>query len=114
VASRDNRGRFLTSLGLTVPREFDDIAGEDFYGDISTERLSLLDDTDLVLWLVISGTPNAAIEQQPDYPALRVGREGRVLNLTEEQGVALAFSSVLSLPSLLDALPGEMAAHMGG
>ena len=47
-------------------------------------------------------------------PALRVGREGRVVDLTEDHGAALSFSSVLSLPMLLDDLPGEFAAHLGG
>jgi iron complex transport system substrate-binding protein len=112
--SKDNRGRFLTSLGFAVPPEFDQLAGERFYAEISAERLGLLDENDLVLWLEIPGTPNAGIEQQAGYPALRVGQEHRVLSLTVEQGVALSFSSVLSLPALLDTLPPEFAARLGG
>ncbi|OLT14489.1 hypothetical protein BJF78_18635 [Pseudonocardia sp. CNS-139] len=112
--SQDNRGRFLTSLGFTVPPTFDELAGDRFYAEISSERLDLLDQDDVVAWITIPGTPNAAIEQQPGYPALRVGQENRVVSLTEEQGVALSFSSVLSLPSLLDTLPAEFAARMGG
>ncbi len=37
-----------------------------------------------------------------------------MVELTEEQGVALSFSSVLSLPALLDELPAEFAARLGG
>ena len=113
-SSADNRGRFLESLGLTVPATFDDLAGANFYADLSVEQLGLLDENDVVLWLQIPGTENATLEAQPGYPALRVGQEGRVLNLTAEQGVALSFSSVLSLPSLLDTIPGEIAARLGG
>jgi iron complex transport system substrate-binding protein len=112
--SGDNRGRFLESIGLTVPDRFDELAGENFYADISGEQLGLLDENDAVVWLQIPGTENATLEAQPGYAALRVGREGRVLNLTTEQAVALSFSSVLSLPSLLDTIPGELAARLGG
>jgi len=111
--SKDNRGRFLSSLGFTVPAQFDQLAGERFYAEISTEQLSMLDQNDLVGWITIPGTTNSGLDQQPGYPALRVGREGRVVGLTEEQGVALSFSSVLSLPALLDQLPAEFAAHLG-
>jgi iron complex transport system substrate-binding protein len=112
--SDDNRGRFLTSLGFTVPAQFDELAAGDFYADISGEQLGLLDQNDLVGWITIPGTPNPGIAQQPGAAALRVARDGRVVELTEEQGVALSFSSVLSLPALLDELPAELAARLGG
>lgn len=112
--SKDARGRFLTSLGFEVPAEVDRLAGDSFYADISGERLGLLDQADVVAWLTIPGTADAAIEQQPGYPALRVGREGRVLSLSEAQGVALSFSSVLSLPALLDTLPQDLDTRLGG
>jgi iron complex transport system substrate-binding protein len=111
--SHDNRGRFLGSLGFTMPAQFDQLAGQNFYAEISTEQLGLLDQNDLVGWITIPGTANSGLEQQPGYPALRVGQEGRVVDLTEEQGSALSFSSVLSLPVLLDTLPAEFAAHLG-
>jgi iron-siderophore transport system substrate-binding protein len=110
--SDDNRGRFLTALGFTVPAQFDELADGDFYADISGEQLGLLDQNDLVAWITIPGTPNPGISQQAGAAALRVAREGRVVELTEEQGVALSFSSVLSLPALLDELPAEFAARL--
>jgi iron complex transport system substrate-binding protein len=112
--SDDNRGRFLASLGFTVPAQFDELADGDFYADISGEQLGLLDQNDLVGWITIPGTPNPGIAQQPGAAALRVAQDGRVVELTEEQGVALSFSSVLSLPALLDELPPEFAARLGG
>jgi iron complex transport system substrate-binding protein len=33
---------------------------------------------------------------------------------TEEQGAAMSFSSVLSLPALLDQVPGQLAGALGG
>ncbi|MGH3586100.1 MAG: iron-siderophore ABC transporter substrate-binding protein [Pseudonocardia sp.] len=112
--SEDNRGQFLTALGFTVPARFDELAGDDFYARISLERLGLLDENDVVGWLEIPGNDQAALAAQAGYPALRVGQEDRVVSLTQEQGVALTFSSVLSLPALLDELPAEFAAHLGG
>jgi iron complex transport system substrate-binding protein len=111
--SEDNRGRFLESLGFSVPQAFDDLAGDRFYAEIGAERLDLLDHNDVVAWITIPGTENAGLEQQPGYPALRVGQEGRVLSLTEEQGAALSFSSVLSVPGLLDTLPAQVATRLG-
>ncbi len=35
------------------------------------------------------------------------------MNLTTEQAVALSFSSVLSLPALLDSMPAQLAAALG-
>ncbi|MEN3266052.1 hypothetical protein [Pseudonocardia sp.] len=87
--------------------------GRGSYAEISTEQLGLLDQNDLVGWITIPGTANSGLDQQSGHPALRVGRDGRVVDLTEEQGVALSFSSVLSLPALLDELPAEFDAHLG-
>jgi iron complex transport system substrate-binding protein len=112
--SEDNRGRFLTSLGFTMPATFDELAGDNFYAQISLEQLGMLDENDAVGWLEIPGNDKAALDQQAGYPALRVGQEGRVVNLTQEQGVALSFSSVLSLPALLDELPAQFATAVGG
>jgi iron complex transport system substrate-binding protein len=36
-----------------------------------------------------------------------------VADLVEDQGAALPFRSVLTLPVLLDTLPAEFAAHLG-
>lgn len=113
-SSGDARGRFLTSLGLEVPASFDELAGDSFYADISAEQLSLLDGVDVVAWIPFPGSPLPALEDQPGYPALRLGQEGRVVNLTDEQAAALSFSTVLSLPALLDTVPGELAARLGG
>jgi iron complex transport system substrate-binding protein len=96
-----------------VPAQFDGLAREGFYAGINTEQLSLLEQNDLVGWITVPATVNSGLDPQPGHPALRVGREGCVVGLTEEQGVALSFSSVLSLPALLDQLPAEFVAHLG-
>jgi iron complex transport system substrate-binding protein len=46
----------------------------------------------------------------PGYPALRAVQEGRVVSLDDEQSAALSFSSIRSLPAVLDSVPGQLAA----
>jgi hypothetical protein len=70
-ASEDPRARFFTSLGFQVPAEIDQLAGDQFYTEISRERADLLD-ADLLVWDQLSYTPGgrATVETNPiDYAA---------------------------------------------
>jgi iron complex transport system substrate-binding protein len=62
-------------------------------------------------WIIIPGTANSDLDGR--LPPARVGREGRAVGLTEEQAVALSFSSVLNLPALLDQPTAWFAAYLG-
>jgi iron complex transport system substrate-binding protein len=113
-ASGDARGRFLTSLGMTVPPEVDQASAGSFYVEFSLEQLSLLDQNDVIAWLeIVPGSAEAKIENVAGHENLRVFQEQRLVTLTEEQGAAMGFSSVLSLPALLDELPQQLAAVAG-
>jgi iron complex transport system substrate-binding protein len=112
--SGDARGRFLTSLGMTVPPEIDQAAAGSFYKEFSLEQLNLLDQNDVIAWLeIVPGSDEAKIENVPGHENLRVFQEQRLVTLTEEQGAAMGFSSVLSLPALLDELPQQLAGAVG-
>jgi iron complex transport system substrate-binding protein len=111
-SSQDLRGRFLTELGLTIPAEFDQLAGDQFYADISAEELGKLDQADVVLLVAASPAEREAFTSLPGYPALQVVQQDRVVTLDEQQAAALSFSSVLSLPVVLDALPPQIAAAL--
>jgi iron complex transport system substrate-binding protein len=114
-SSQDNRGRFLTSLGLTVPPQIDQLAGQSFYTEVSLEQLNILDQADVVPWLdVTSGAPESRIENVPGHENLAVFQQKRLVTLTEDQGTAMSFSSVLSLPALLDTFPAQLAGAVGG
>jgi iron complex transport system substrate-binding protein len=114
-SSRDARGRFLTSLGMTVPAQIDQLAGQSFYTEISLEQLDILDQADVVAWLdVTSGAPEAKIENVPGHENLEVFQQNGLVPLTEDQGTAMSFASVLSLPALLDTLPAQLAGAVGG
>lgn len=107
--SQDLRARFFSSLGMTVPPDVDRLAGNAFYATISTEELSRLDTADLVVLITASAQERASFEALPGYSSLRVVRDGKVLVPDDRRSAALSFSSVLSLPELLDTMPAELA-----
>lgn len=111
---QDARGRFFAALGMSTPAEFERLAGDQFYATISTEQLGKLDTADLVVVITSSEAERRVFAGLPGYPALRVVREGRVLTIDDRRSAALSFSSVLSLPEMLDTIPAEMAARLGG
>lgn len=110
-ASEDPRSRFFTSLGFEVPAELDQIAGDQFFGTVSAERLDVLD-TDVLVWdqLQYVDGGRAAIAADPLVQQLAVMREGRAVFLEGDLENAFAFNSVLSLPFVLDQLIPMLAA----
>jgi iron complex transport system substrate-binding protein len=71
-------------------------------------------DRDLILW--IAGEPGIEdrIRQHPLHGRLRAAAEGREVFLTQMEGGAASFSSVISLPYLLESLVPRMAAAIDG
>lgn len=112
--SQDLRARFFSSLGMAVPAEFDRLAGNAFYATVSIEELGRLDTADLVVLITAGAQERATFEALPGYSSLRVVRDGRVLAPDDRQSAALSFSSVLSLPELLDTMPAELARTVAG
>ena len=106
----DLRARFFSAFGMRGVPACDRNAGDRFYGSLSTEQLGQLDQADAVVPITSSAAERTAFQSQPGYPALRVVRENRVVALDDTEAAALSFSSVLSLPSALDSLPGKLAA----
>jgi iron complex transport system substrate-binding protein len=115
VASQDGRARVFTELGFEVPAEFDEIAGEQFWGMLSLERSDLLDQ-DLIVFHQMPWVEGgrASIEADPLLSRLNALREGRVLFIDGELDSALQFGTVLSLPYLLDSLIPMIEAAMDG
>lgn len=112
---QDVRGRFLTSLGFEVPDEISELAGDSFFAAISREKLDLLD-ADALTWIVNPPVEQETIEDDPLYRKLDVVSEGRdiFLGVNEPLAGALSFSTVLSLPFLLDKLVPQLAAAVDG
>ncbi|MDX1993219.1 MAG: iron-siderophore ABC transporter substrate-binding protein [bacterium] len=113
-SSQDSRARFFTDLGFVVPQELEAIAGEQFYADLSTERIDLLDQDLLVfLGLQFAQGGREAIETDPLLSQLNAIREERVVYIPAEYDDALQFSTVLSLEYALEGILPELQAVAG-
>jgi iron complex transport system substrate-binding protein len=106
--------KVLTSLGLTVPAPVDAITDTaDQFFVVSAERFDLLE-ADLAVWSEGIADPGVqAVLAEPLYQLLDVHRERREVFLGEANG-AFVFSSVLSLPYVLDVIVPELALAIDG
>ncbi len=111
-SSLDTRSQFFTDLGMVVPADLDEIAGEEFYGSLSRERADLLD-RDVLLFQAGSPAERAGIEADPLLSALPVVQEGRSMFIEGSDYDALQFVSALSLPYLLDQLVPKLSELVG-
>jgi len=110
----DLRGRFLRDLGFELPEGLDAIAEGSFGGNISMERIDLLD-MDVIVWL--DANPEQEPLANPLYQNLGVHQEGREVFLasyTDPLGAATSFVTPLSIPYLLDGLVPMLAAAIDG
>lgn len=108
---QDSRGRLLSSLGFEVPGEVAELAGDDFGAEISRERLDVAD-ADALVWLVNSEEDGEELRRDDIYRQLEAAREERDLFVVNGGPLydAFSFSSVLSLPFLLDEIVPDLAA----
>ncbi len=110
----DARGRLLDDLGFVLPEELATVTEGSFGGNLSAERLDLLD-VDVLVWLNVAA--GAGPLENPLYRSLRVSREGREVFLdsfTDPLGAATSFVTPLSLPFLLDGLVPRLASAIDG
>ncbi len=114
LSADDPRGRLLADLGFIFPPQLTELVASDlFYGEISAEQLPTLD-SDVMVWLSYDADTQATAEADPLYPTLRAAREGRSVFLTEEETAAFGFSTVLSIPYLLDTFVAKLASAVDG
>ena len=111
---QDPRSRLLTELGLTLPPDLAKAIGNEFGGNISNERVDLLD-TDLIIWFV-EGANKKEVENNKLYTALAVHKEGRELFMSPGDKVyePYSFITVLSLAYLLENLVPKMKVAIDG
>lgn len=113
--AQDSRARFFTDLGFVVPQDLVDLAGDSYYVDVSAEQVDLLD-RDLIVFVGLQFVDGgrAAIEADPLFSRLRAVQEGRVLYVGDDLDSALQFSTVLSLPYVLDHILPDLRAAVSG
>jgi iron complex transport system substrate-binding protein len=111
---QDARSRLLTDLGFTFPEALEDVGGDDFGGQLSGEKLELLDVGTLV-WFA-DPAPADKVRDSKVYRRLKVRTEGRDVFLPEKGELyeATSFISVLSIPLLVDELVPKLAAAADG
>lgn len=111
--SQDPRSRLLTDLGFTLPKDLDTVVGDKFGGNLSRERIDLLD-TDALVWF---SEPGKKYEDKL-YASLDVHKQGRDIFIDADDKDpfygATSFVSVLSLPVMLDPLVAKLAAAVDG
>ena len=105
---------FLTDLGFTVPPEIDDFETEGGQAFIPLEQLAVLDAADVLLWATEAPDDRAALEAEPLYTALEEVRDGRLVFTDGITAGAIYFTSVLSLPFVLEHLVPALASTIAG
>lgn len=110
---QDVRGRLLVDLGLQLPTPVVEGAQDSFFVSFSDEQLPQLDG-DAIVWNSYDDTAVQRIRSLPLRDQLTAVRTGGEVFLDETESGAASFSSVLSLPALLDSLVPRLAAAVDG
>jgi iron complex transport system substrate-binding protein len=97
---------FLTDLGFDVPPELEAFKGEEAGSQafIPLEQLSVLNTADLLIWGTEKPEDRTALEAEPLYNALEEVRSGDLVFTDGLTAGAIYFTSVLSLPFVLEQL----------
>jgi iron-siderophore transport system substrate-binding protein len=111
---QDARSRLMTDLGFSFPKDLENIGGKEFGGQLSDEKVDLLDVGALV-WFAEPG-PEAKLKKNAVYSKLDVRKQGRDVFIPEQGTLyeATSFISVLSIPLLVDELVPKLAAAADG
>jgi iron-siderophore transport system substrate-binding protein len=112
-ASGDARAQLMEALGFVTPAEFDELAGDLFYSSFSYEEIGRLD-RDVLVWISSDPAINERIRDHPLRRQLHAAAEGREIFMGQRQAGAFSFSSVLSLPYLLDTFVPQLEAAVDG
>jgi iron complex transport system substrate-binding protein len=114
-SKQDVRGRLLTELGFELPDELTELTSDGYGASISRERLDLLD-LNTIVWVVDTDEEAVTLKADALYQQLNAVKEGRDIIFTGSNQMydALNFSSVLSLPYVIDELVPYLAAAVDG
>lgn len=112
-ATNDIRSQVMTDLGFVIPPEFDDLAGDAFFFNVSQEELTTLD-ADVLVWIVSSEAGYEAIRAMPLRPTLTAYAEGREVVADPLLTGAFSHSSPLSLEYVIEELVPELALAVDG
>lgn len=113
----DPKSRFFTDLGFTIPDSLAQLVGSESNKEVSFERLDVLADLDVVVWLSGADPDSKALEdgvkKDQLYQSLTSVKEGRDVFLSKGSD-ALAWGSPLSLPSALTDIVPQLVSALDG
>lgn len=107
---------FLTDLGFVVPSEIDAFAPPEGGGqaNIPRENLSVLNSADVLLWGTESPEDRTALEQEAVYQNLDAVKNNKLVFTDGVTAGAIYFTSVLSLPYVIDKMTPAFASTLAG
>jgi iron complex transport system substrate-binding protein len=106
VATTGWRTEFLTQMGLAVTDSVTPLAVDPEHALVPADKIkSVLGAADLLIWTTDSDADQGALLANPDIAALKA----RSVFTTKDQAGAIAFSSPLSFPLVVDQLPPLIA-----
>ncbi len=108
--------QFLTDLGFVIPSELDPFVqeAEGSQAYIPLEQLSVLDAGEVLLWATENESDRAALEAEPLYRDLAAVQDGKLVFTDGLTAGAIYFTSVLSLPYVLDVLVPALESTLAG
>lgn len=112
--AKDPRSRLLADLGFQRPEGLDAAIGDEWGGDLSVEKVDMLD-VGALIWLV-EGNGRQQVESNKAYASLAVHTEGRDLfSAPGDDGYeAFSFLTVLSIGYLVDRLVPKLKNAVDG
>ncbi|CAN5723134.1 ABC transporter substrate-binding protein [soil metagenome] len=106
---------FLSDLGFVVPSEITEFAeSEMVQAQIPLEQLDVLNVADVLIWGTESPEDRSGLEEEPLYRALEPVEDDRLVFTDGTTAGAIYFTSLLSLPYVLDRLVPALADALGG
>lgn len=107
---------FLTELGFVIPDDIDAYVPADGGGQASIplENLSVLNAADVLIWGTEGPGDRTELEKEAVYDALEPVEDGNLVFTDGVTAGAIYFTSVLSLPYVIDKLTPALDEALGG
>ncbi|OZC78683.1 ABC transporter substrate-binding protein [Rhodococcus sp. 06-462-5] len=107
---------FLTKMGFVIPDDIDAYVPADGGGQASIplENLSVLNAADVLIWGTEGPGDRAELEKEAVYDALEPVKDGNLVFTDGVTAGAIYFTSVLSLPYVIDKLTPALDEALGG
>ena len=107
---------FLTKLGFAIPDDIDAYVPADgsAQASIPLENLSVLNVADVLIWGTEGPGDRTQLEKEPVYNALEPVKDGNLVFTDGVTAGAIYFTSVLSLPYVIDKLTPALTEALDG